>query len=175
VKAEKEPIKRPKYSNLHSGLFSNPILYLAGLIYIVSLIYYPNLESFLGIDTFSSEILMNIVPCIAALYINADKEKAIAIKCNNKKSGVYRWTHRESGKSYIGSSVDLGKRFTTYYSYDWISSQAKSSIICKSLIKYGYSEFSLEILEYCNHRSDTIKREQFYLDSLEERPLNIIY
>lgn len=96
---------------------------------------------------------------------NADKEKAIAIKCNRKKSGIYRWTHKESGKSYIGSSVNLGNRFSSYFTYNWIASQAKYSIICKSLLKYGYSEFSLEILEYCN-QEDTIEREQFYLDSL---------
>lgn len=81
-------------------------------------------------------------------------------------SGIYRWTHRESGKTYIGSSVDLGKRFSSYFTYNWIANYAKSSTICKALLKYGYSEFSLEILEYCQ-KEDTIKREQFYLDSLE--------
>lgn len=99
------------------------------------------------------------------LYINADKDKVIAIKSNRKKSGVYRWTHKDSGKYYIGSSIDLGRRFSSYFSYLWITSQAKTSIICKSLLKYGYSEFSLEILEYCDSQ-DTIKREQFYIDSL---------
>lgn len=33
-------------------------------------------------------------------------------------------------------------------------------------MKYGYSEFRLEILEYCN-REDTIKREQYFLDYLK--------
>jgi group I intron endonuclease len=36
-------------------------------------------------------------------------------------------------------------------------------LISKALIKYGYSNFTLEILEYCN-RSDAIIREQYYLD-----------
>lgn len=98
------------------------------------------------------------------VYLNADKEKAKAIKANRKRSGIYRWTHKESGKSYIGSSVDLGQRFASYFSYNWISGQAKSSRICKALLKYGYSEFSLEILEYCS-KEDVIDREQFYLDS----------
>lgn len=36
-------------------------------------------------------------------------------------------------------------------------------LISKALIKYGYSNFTLEILEYCD-RSDTLLREQYYLD-----------
>lgn len=38
-------------------------------------------------------------------------------------------------------------------------------LICKSFLKYGYSKFKLEILEYCNP-SDVIKREQHYIDIL---------
>lgn len=36
-------------------------------------------------------------------------------------------------------------------------------LISQVLIKYGYSNFTLEILEYCD-RSDTLSREQYYLD-----------
>lgn len=36
-------------------------------------------------------------------------------------------------------------------------------LISKALIKYGYSNFILEIIEYCNHL-DAILREQYYLD-----------
>lgn len=35
--------------------------------------------------------------------------------------------------------------------------------INKALIKYGYSNFSLEIIEYCD-RKDILVREQYYLD-----------
>jgi group I intron endonuclease len=36
-------------------------------------------------------------------------------------------------------------------------------LISKALIKYGYGNFSLEILEYCD-RSNVLLREQYYLD-----------
>lgn len=72
---------------------------------------------------------------------------------------------------YIGSSLDLGRRFSSYYSLKFIENQAKRSIIYKSISKYGYSEFRLEILEYCNSEN-VIEREQFYLDYLNQ---NIIY
>lgn len=39
--------------------------------------------------------------------------------------------------------------------------------INKALLKYGYSNFQLEILEYGGAPEDTIKREQHYLDLLK--------
>jgi group I intron endonuclease len=36
----------------------------------------------------------------------------------------------------------------------------------RALLKYGYSNFTLEILEYCATK-DVIQREQYYLDSLK--------
>jgi group I intron endonuclease len=43
-----------------------------------------------------------------------------------------------------------------------------SSLICKALIKYGYSKFKLEILEYCDPL-DVLLREQYYLDLLKPK------
>jgi group I intron endonuclease len=39
-------------------------------------------------------------------------------------------------------------------------------MIYRSLVKNGYSNFSLEILEYCEE-SEAINREQYYLDLCE--------
>lgn len=41
-------------------------------------------------------------------------------------------------------------------------------IIYKAIIKYGYSGFKLEILEYCDPK-DLIKREQHYLNLLKPK------
>lgn len=97
---------------LHSGLFSNKILYFCGIIYVVCLIY----ATLTAQDTFFNYVCLNFIPIV--LYDNADKEKAVAIKSNRKMSGIYRWTHKESGKSYIGSSVNLGQRFASYFTYN---------------------------------------------------------
>lgn len=111
----------------------------------------------------SANSSFNIIPLV--IYDNAQENKVIAIKSNRKKSGVYRWVHNKSGKMYIGSSADLGQRFSSYYSLIWITSQAKRSIIYRSILKYGLSEFRLEVIEYCNSE-DVLKREQFFLDCL---------
>lgn len=39
-------------------------------------------------------------------------------------------------------------------------------LIYKALLKYGYSQFKFEIIEYCDP-SKLIEREQYYIDSLK--------
>lgn len=47
-----------------------------------------------------------------------------------------------------------------------MANKRANSIIHRALLKYGYSCFSLEILEYCD-KQETFVREQYYLDLLE--------
>ena len=78
--------------------------------------------------------------------------------------GIYRWVNNLNGKTYIGSSNNLSVRFYTYYS---LRSLAKSNRpMERALLKYGFSNFSLEILEYCN-LNNLLKREQYYLNNLK--------
>jgi len=67
-----------------------------------------------------------------------------------------------NGKSYIGSSINLRYRFYKYYSIQCLLSD-NCMPICRALLKYGYSKFSVEILEYCKVE-DTLIREKHYLD-----------
>lgn len=101
------------------------------------------------------------------LVIYSYDDKQLAIKENKGKSGVYRWVNTLTGDTYVGSAVSLSKRFSVYYSTKSINevlSRSKSNIL-SALLKYGYSAFRLEILEYCEP-SQTIVREQYYLDQL---------
>jgi group I intron endonuclease len=72
-------------------------------------------------------------------------------------------TNKVNGKSYIGSSVNLDRRFYIYYSQYNLNKH--NMLIHRALLKYGYSNFKLEILEYCN-RDSVRAREQYYLDNL---------
>jgi len=109
---------------------------------------------------------VNIIPIVS--YFNADKDKSIVYKENKNKSGIYRWNNLITNKSYIGSSISLGGRFSNYYSLSYLKNRVKkgSSIIYNSLLKYGYYNFSIDILEYCEP-SLLIKREQYYIDILK--------
>lgn len=103
---------------------------------------------------------------IVATYNNADVNKELALKENRGKSGIYRWINIETGESYVGSSANLSKRFNQYFNYSHIANTKRNMRIDRALLKYGYSKFKLEILEYCKI-SNLIEREQYYLDLLK--------
>lgn len=105
------------------------------------------------------------------VYHNVDLQKLQILTENKGKAGVYRFTNLTNGKSYVGSSVNLSRRFYTYYNVNHLVKQI-SSLICRALLKYGYSNFSLVIFEYCKP-TDSVKREQHYLDLLKP-PDNVL-
>jgi len=107
---------------------------------------------------------IGLIPVVT--YSNADTNKSIIYEENKDKSGVYRWNNLITGKSYIGSSISLSGRFSIYYSLSALKKKQWSSAIYSSLLKYGYSKFSLDILEYCEPEV-LISREQFYIDFLK--------
>ena len=101
-------------------------------------------------------------------YVNSLSERKDIIKNNKKKSGVYRWINQVNGKSYVGSSVDLSYRLKQYYSVTYLNRKKSVSSINRALVKYGHSNFKLEILEYCEtNRLIILEREQYYIDLLK--------
>ena len=81
-------------------------------------------------------------------------------------SGIYKFTNKLNGKIYIGSSKNLAKRFSQYFNISYISTVKNKLTISRALIKYGYFNFSIEILEYCDP-SMLLNREQHYIDELK--------
>lgn len=100
----------------------------------------------------------NFTPVV--VYDNALLHKQI-LQENEGKAGIYRWTRLETGESYVGSSVNLSRRFRYYFSLNYLKECKGSSHINRSLLKYGYSSFSLEILEYCPV-SEVLQREDYF-------------
>ena len=111
-----------------------------------------------------SEVISN--PSVI-VYEDAFSMKKEILKENTGKSGIYMLTNKLTGDIYIGQSYDLSKRFKKYFNLSYINSK-KNLIISRALIKYGYSNFSVTILEYCKI-SDLLTREQFYLDNLNPK------
>jgi group I intron endonuclease len=118
----------------------------------------------------SLEILLSFAPVI--IYSNADTDKSKILEDNKDKAGVYLWTHKESGKKYVGSSVHLTNRLSKYYSKKHL--EKNKSYINNAILLHGYSSFSLSILENINitnfsknkARNIILEREQYYIDSL---------
>src|ERR1700744_1045992 len=107
-----------------------------------------------------------IIPAVT--YINIEEYKSSILKDNRGKSGIYRLNNTISGKSYVGSSVNIGNRLSIYYSNKAMFNKTRdrTSLIYSALLKHGYTNFNLDILEYCGV-DILIKREQYYMDIIK--------
>jgi hypothetical protein len=109
------------------------------------------------------------------------REKPLSFFSLKDKAGIYMITNKKTKKFYIGMSKDLKARFYNYLIKERLI-ENKSSRIHKALLKYGYENFSVSILEFIespafkqlNEREDfyikvfkpqyNIKRSQFNID-----------
>ena len=66
---------------------------------------------------------------------------------NTTYSGIYKITHIESQKSYIGQSVDVKKRLTEHVKGSFKISNIADQQIHHAMSKYGVDQFTFEILE----------------------------
>lgn len=126
-------------------------------------------DKYLGLSNYDSISLEENIKIKPVKYYNNIYDlKSIIIKENKNKSGIYKFTNKLNGKFYIGSSVNLRRRFANYFSLAYISGVKNHLTISRALIKYGYFNFELEILEYCN-TLDLLIREQYYIDILKPK------
>lgn len=103
---------------------------------------------------------------VAVHYDNVELVKSEIISENKGKAGVYCFTNKINGKFYVGSSVNLSIRFKNYMRPSYLNRHS-SMAIYRALLKYGYSNFQLDILEFTS-REKALEREQHYLDILNE-------
>ncbi len=94
-----------------------------------------------------------------------NKKKAKILLENKGKAGVYCFTNLINGKKYVGSSNNLQRRFRDYFNINYLPTITSISI-CSALLKFGYSNFSLKILEYCDIK-DLLIREDHYFQLLK--------
>jgi len=112
----------------------------------------------ISVDTIDVKLVSSVKS-----YRDAEASKNEVLKDNRGQSGIYRWINNLNGKTYVGSGVNLAKRLGNYYNIKELSRNPRP--IQDALLKYGHSNFTLEVLEY-SPKTKLIEREQFYLDLL---------
>uniref|UniRef100_UPI00241156F6 hypothetical protein n=1 Tax=Stagonosporopsis vannaccii TaxID=2606854 RepID=UPI00241156F6 len=101
------------------------------------------------------------------VYDNAYDMRKDIYKENKDKSGIYMFTNKLTNDTYIGQSKNLANRFRNYFNISYLRHKY-TLVISRALIKYGFSNFSITILEYCEI-SDLVSREQYYFDTLNPK------
>ncbi|MEY4572569.1 MAG: Flavobacterium phage Fpv3 [Bacteroidota bacterium] len=76
--------------------------------------------------------------------------------------GIYKIENTKNNKIYIGSSIDIERRF---YKHLWMLKKGihDNNHLQNSFNEYGENYFSFSILELCSE-SDLVKRENFYIE-----------
>ena len=114
---------------------------------------------------YTSSPINKVYPINSIKYYSdcdVEKKSIFAYSRTQRNTGViYCWVNNLNMKCYVGSSTDLTTRLYKYYSIKQL--YKSKSAIYSALLKYGYSNFSLHILEYCS-KNECIKREQHYID-----------
>lgn len=82
-----------------------PFSTLCLIIFPFKISFKPNNSNF-----FSTSSLVPV-----KIYSNAKTQEPEALQDNKSKSGVYRWVNNINGKSYVGSAINLNKRFYEHY------------------------------------------------------------
>ena len=114
------------------------------------------------IITNNSNNKISILPIIS--YSNIDTSKKDILKYNKEKlvfTNELIWNLVKAMLILLYIYLQIKNNYNISYLEREIDK--KNSMIYKALLKYGYSSFKLDILEYCEP-SVLIKREQYYLD-----------
>lgn len=158
-----------------TSLFIIPLLFIISLvgsfIKLLSTVVVFCWPAFFFSFLEETEILLSFfVPVM--IYHNPDTDKSRILLESKGKTGIYLWTHKESGKIYIGSAFDLSKRLKDYFSTNYL--KRSNSYICNAIGFHTHSAFYLSIIEYIyisdksseEARKFILSREQYYLDFL---------
>lgn len=152
-------IKQSVKQNTHRFViqdFKN--LYLICILFFLFFVFIFS-DKFLY-SLFDLDILISASAVV--IYTDPENQKESILNDNRNKAGVYRWTNKENGKIYIGSSINLANRLNQYYGKR-LKSLKTISLIYLAILKHGHKSFTLEILEYCS-KQESIEREQYYMD-----------
>lgn len=77
--------------------------------------------------------------------------------------GIYKLTNKINGKSYIGQSVCIEKRFKNHINtINNVTDHCYDYPIYRALRKYGINNFDFEIIEECKH-DELDEREKYWI------------
>src|SRR5690606_6964526 len=92
---------------------------------------------------FSSKSYSSL-PNIGITNFNPETDKAKVLRETKNRAGFYQWTHVVSGKTYVGSAINLSQQLKNYYNKAYIN-RYKNSRILNAIFCHGYGAFNLTI------------------------------
>ena len=83
-----------------------------------------------------------------------------------KVTGIYKITHIDSGKTYVGQAVDIAERWRQHIKRGVGADPPTTNKLYPAMLQYGAENFMFEILEECPS-TKLSEREKYYTDVYE--------
>ena len=83
------------------------------------------------------------------------------------KSGVYKVVNISNGKTYVGSAIDIDRRWRRHKN-DLLKGVHHNALLQRAWDKYCENDFEFILIEE-TEKGSLIKREQHYIDSLKPK------
>lgn len=87
------------------------------------------------------------------------------IKELSKRSGIYIIKCILNNKCYIGSSINIRRRYREYHS-DFKNRKSHNQYLQNSFLKYSLANFTFDVLEFCN-KEVLIDREKHFINMIK--------
>lgn len=81
-------------------------------------------------------------------------------------SGIYTITHKINGRVYVGSAVNLKKRWSEHRT-ELAKNRHRNQKLQHAYDKYGKDMFVFSVVESVENIADLLAREQYWIDSLD--------
>jgi hypothetical protein len=117
--------------------------------------------------------LPNNLPKFTKIEVNDPyNNRDIILKIAKKEKGIYIWESLDGHNKYVGHSINLYNRISSYFMPSILKTKARR--VLKYFNKYGFNNIKLTILivDYSTNIDDLVKLEQYFIDSLKSN-LNV--
>jgi group I intron endonuclease len=94
------------------------------------------------------------------------------LKKVKKVSGIYKIENTDTGKIYVGSSVNIHRRWNEH-KRDLKKNEHGNKYLQNSWNKYGGGSFKFTVLETVSDTTKLIEREQYFIDTLKSHDKKI--
>lgn len=92
---------------------------------------------------------------------------------NKKKTGIYKITHLDTGKTYVGQSLDIAERFRQHIKRGIGADPPTQNKLYPAMLEYGAENFMFEVLEECD-ASKLSEREKYYTEIYQSNSFGFV-
>lgn len=96
-------------------------------------------------------------------------EMCLRVVGRGRKSGIYKITHMESGKTYVGQSVDISNRWKQHSKRGAGADVLTANKLYPEMLKYGLESFMFEVIEETKDTSKLNEMETYWQDYFKSK------